>query len=214
MTPKESGGVATLDISDPLNPVRLASTTTDKAYIGMFHRRYVFFIGLKAFDVLSNPKSIASIGSLPTEGSEYMSFQDDYMFLGHVRTEIGGTPGASKITVADPRSMRVTSRIWGRLTGDKNDDQFTIPIGNLLVIGDDQIALCGLGDRRPSGRARQQAAGDRHGHPRQQRDRRLRRSRGSGSPSRTTSSSRPSTAPASSSVPWAGSRCRANTACG
>jgi len=143
MTPKESGGVATLDISDPLNPVRLASTTTDKAYIGMFHRHYVFFIGLKSFDVLSNPKSIASLGSLPTEGSEYMSFQDDYMFLGHVRTEIGGTPGASKINVVDPRSMKITSRIWGRLNSDKNDDQFTIAIGNLLVLGDDQSPFAG-----------------------------------------------------------------------
>ena len=61
------------------------------------------------------------------------------MFLGHLRTEISGTPGASKINVANPRSMSVTSRIWGRLNlGDKNDDQFTLPIGNLLVIGDDQ----------------------------------------------------------------------------
>jgi hypothetical protein len=109
----------------------------------MFHRHYVFFIGLKSFDVLSNPKSIASLGSLPTEGSEYMSFQDDYMFLGHVRTEIGGTPGASKITVADPRSMKITSRIWGRLTSDKNDDQFPLGIGNLLVLGDDQSPYAG-----------------------------------------------------------------------
>jgi hypothetical protein len=142
-TPKESGGVATLDISDPTNPVRLASLTTDKAYIGMFYRRYVFLIGLKVWDVLSNPRSIGTgttpIGSLATEGSEYMAFQDDYMFLGHLRTEIGGTPGASKITVANPRSMRVTSRIWGRLNlGALNDDQFPLPIGNLLVIGDDQ----------------------------------------------------------------------------
>jgi len=68
-----------------------------------------------------------------------MAFQDDYMFLGHLRTEIGGTPGASKINVSNPRSMSVTSRIWGRLNlGDKNDDQFVLPIGNLVVIGDDQ----------------------------------------------------------------------------
>jgi len=148
MTPKESGGVATLDISDPLNPVRLASFTTDKAYIGMFHRRYVFLIGLTVWDVLSNPKSIGSgsspIGRLPTEGSEYMSFQDDFMFLGHVRAEIGGTPGASKINVTDPRNMKIVSRIWGRLDrADKNDDQFTIGIGNLLVIGDDQSPYAG-----------------------------------------------------------------------
>jgi hypothetical protein len=35
--------------------------------------------------------------------------------------------------------MRVTGRIWGRLNlGALNDDQFPLPIGNLLVIGDDQ----------------------------------------------------------------------------
>jgi hypothetical protein len=147
-TPKESGGVATLDISDPTKPVRLASFTTDKAYIGMFYRHYVFLIGVHAWDVLTNPRSIGSgtspIGSLATEAAEYMAFSDDYMFLGHVRAEIGGTPGASKITVADPRNMRVTSRIWGRLDqGDKNDDQFPLPIGNLLVIGDDQSPYYG-----------------------------------------------------------------------
>jgi hypothetical protein len=73
-----------------------------------------------------------------------MSFSDDYLFLGHTRTEIGGTPGASKINVADPRSMKVTSRIWGRMNlGDKNDDQFVFPMGNLLVIGDDQAPYPG-----------------------------------------------------------------------
>ena len=148
MTPKESGGVATLDISDPINPVRLASFTTDIAYIGQFHRRYVFLIGLKAWDVLTNPRSIGSgtapIGRLGTEGAEYMAFQDDYMFLGHLRTEIGGTPGASKINVSNPRSMSVTSRIWGRLNlGAINDDQFVFPMGNLVVIGDDQAPYPG-----------------------------------------------------------------------
>ena len=157
-TPKESGGVATLDISDPTNPVRLASFTTDKAYIGMFYRRYVFLIGLKAWDVLTNPRSIGSgtspIGSLPTEGSEYMAFQDDYMFLGHLRTEIGGTPGASKINVANPRSMSVTSRIWGRLNlGDLNDDQF--PSADRQPAGHRRrsVALPRLVHRRSSGRA-------------------------------------------------------------
>jgi hypothetical protein len=148
MTPKESGGVATLDISDPLNPVRLASFTTDTAYIGAFHRRYVFLIGVRAWDVLTNPRSIGSgtapIGRISTEGSEYMSFSDDYMFLGHLRTEIGGSPGASKINVSNPRSMTIASRVWGRLNlGDTNDDQFTIPLGNLLFIGDDQAPYPG-----------------------------------------------------------------------
>jgi hypothetical protein len=148
MTPKESGGIATLDISNPTEPKRLASFTTDKTYIGAFYRRYAFLIGVKAWDVLSNPRSIGSgsspIGSLSTEGSEYMAFSDDHMFLGHLRSEISGTPGASKITVADPRNMRVVNRIWGRRDlGNLNDDQFVFPIGNLLVIGDDQTPYPG-----------------------------------------------------------------------
>jgi hypothetical protein len=144
MTPKENGGIATLDISDPLNPTRLASITAPAAYIGMFYKRHVYMIGLRAWDVLSNPRSITAMSTLTTEGSEYMSFQDDYLFLGHVRAEIGGTPGASKIDVKDPRAMKVTSRVWGRLNlQDKNDDQFTLPIGNLLVIGDDQAPYAG-----------------------------------------------------------------------
>jgi hypothetical protein len=148
MTPKENGGAATLDISDPLKPTKLASFTTDKAYIGQFYRRWVFFIGVKAWDVLGNPKNIgtgsAPLGRLNTEGAEYMSFSDDYMFLGHVRAEIGGNPGASKISVADPKSMKVVNRIWGHMDkGGKNDDQFTIPIGNLLVIADDQAPYAG-----------------------------------------------------------------------
>jgi hypothetical protein len=73
-----------------------------------------------------------------------MSFSDDYLFLGHVRTEISGNPGASKISVADPAKMKVVDRIWGRLDlGWKNDDQFTIPLGNLLVIADDQAPGAG-----------------------------------------------------------------------
>jgi hypothetical protein len=148
MTPKESGGVATLDISDPVKPTRLASFTTDTAYIGAFHRRHVYLIGVRAWDVLTNPSSIGSgsspIGRLATEGAEYMAFSDDRMFLGHLRTEISGTPGASKIDVTDPRNMRVVNRVWGRLNlGNLNDDQFVFPFGNLLVIGDDQAPYPG-----------------------------------------------------------------------
>jgi hypothetical protein len=147
-TPKESGGVATLDISNPTAPTRLASFTTNTAYIGAFYRRYVFLIGVRAWDVLTNPRSIGSgttpIGSLSTEGAEYMAFSDDAMFLGHLRTEIGGTPGASKISVENPRSMRVVNRVWGRLNlGNLNDDQFVFPFGNLVVIGDDQTPYPG-----------------------------------------------------------------------
>lgn len=147
MTPKESGGIATLDISDPVKPVRLASVSSGKSYIGQFHRHYAFLIGpIRVWDVLTNPKTLSPspLASLNTEGSEYLSFSDDFLFLGHVRSEIGGTPGASKISVADPKNMKIVDRVWGRQDlGGKNDDQFTLAIGNLLVLGDDQEPYAG-----------------------------------------------------------------------
>lgn len=149
MTPKESGGIATLDISDPTSPTRLASFTTQMSYIGNFYRHWAFLITpLRAWDVLSDPSNIGSgsspIATLNHEGSEYFAFSDDYLFLGHVRTEIGGAPGASKISVSNTAQMRVEERIWGRMDqGGLNDDQFPLPIGNLLVLGDDQAPYHG-----------------------------------------------------------------------
>lgn len=148
-TPKESGGVATLDISDPIKPTKLASFTANKSYIGQFYRHYVFLQSpVRAWDVLTNPANIGSgsspIGSLNTDSSEYMSFSDDHMFLGHVRPGAGSLPGASKIDVTNPRAMKVVNRIWGRLDSDKNDDQFTIALGNLLVMADDQDPFYGF----------------------------------------------------------------------
>jgi hypothetical protein len=150
MTPKENGGVATLDISNPTEPKRLASFTAPISYIGQFHRHWVFMQGpLRVWDVLTNPSSIgigtSPLSSLATIPSEYMSFQDDIMFLGHVRASIGGKPGASKIDVSDPKTkMEVTGHVWGRMDlSNKNDDQFTIGIGNVLVIADDQAPYHG-----------------------------------------------------------------------
>jgi hypothetical protein len=62
------------------------------------------------------------------------------MFLGHLRPD----GGASKINVSDPKKMAFEGRVWGRLdiqqgqTAAINDDQFTVAIGPLLVMGDDQ----------------------------------------------------------------------------
>jgi hypothetical protein len=143
MTPKESGGVATLDISDPLKPTRLASFTADKSYIGQFHRHYAVLLGpVRVWDVLTNPKSIGTgttpIATFNNEYAEYSIFSDDYLFIGHARQEIGNYPGASKITFSNPKSMKVVNRIWGRLDTTYNDDQFVLPMGNLVVLTDDQ----------------------------------------------------------------------------
>lgn len=148
-TPKESGGVATLDVTNPTSPARLASLSADISYIGAFYRHWVFLINpLRVWDVLSDPRNIgigsSPIGTMNHGGAEYLAFSDDYLFLGHVRTEIGGTPGASKIDVTDPTSMRLESTIYGRQDqGGLNDDQFVIPFGNLIAIGDDQAPYHG-----------------------------------------------------------------------
>ena len=62
MTPKESGGIATLDISDPTKPTRLASlTNSTKSYITQFHRHYAVMLGpIRVWDVLTNPKNIGT----------------------------------------------------------------------------------------------------------------------------------------------------------
>jgi hypothetical protein len=103
---------------------------------------------LRVWDVLSDPTNIGT-GSTPLDtlnhgGAEYLSFSDDYLFLGHVRAEIGGTPGASKIDISSIQNMQLESTVWGRQDrGGLNDDQFNIAFGNLLVLGDDQAPYAG-----------------------------------------------------------------------
>ena len=149
MTPKESSGIATLDISDPTKPTRLASlTTTTKSYITQFHRHYAVMLGpIRVWDVLTNPKNIGSgsapIATMNNEYAEYSAFSDDYLFIGHARQEISNVPGASKITFSDPKSMKVVERIYGRLDTTYNDDQFVLPMGNLIVFTDDQAPYKG-----------------------------------------------------------------------
>ncbi len=149
MTPKESGGIATLDISDPTNPTRLASLTANTSYIGQFYRHYAFLISpLRAWDVLSDPRNIGSgnspIGQINHGGAEYLSFSDDKLFLGMVRAEIGGTPGTDIFDIANVRGMREIRHVWGRQDrGGLNDDQFNIAFGNLVVMGDDQSPYAG-----------------------------------------------------------------------
>src|SRR5262249_23626451 len=64
---------------------------------------------------------------------------DDFLFLGHLRPNAG----VSKIDISDPKQMKITERIWGRLDETINDDQFSIAIGPLIVMGDDQSPYYG-----------------------------------------------------------------------
>ena len=145
-TPKESGGIATMDISDPLNPVYMHSIKPVKSYIGQFYRHYVFLQSpLRAWDVLTDPYNIGKadmpLSSVTTPGSEYLSFGDNNLFLGRLRPD----GGATVYDVTDPsKGIIKKSTVWGRLDlGGLNDDQFTLMIGNLLVMGDDQEPYAG-----------------------------------------------------------------------
>lgn len=146
-TPKESAGIATMDISDPLNPILLDSIKPSaKSYIGQFYKHYVFLQSpLRSWDVLTDPTNIGAadkpLSQTTTPGSEYLSFGDNNLFLGRLRPD----GGASVYDVTDPaKSMTLKTTVWGRLDlGGVNDDQFSIMIGNLLVLGDDQEPYAG-----------------------------------------------------------------------
>ncbi len=138
-TPKSNAGIATLDISDPETPILLDSLVeSTESYIGGFYRHYAFLLNpIRVYDVLSSPTDIETVGgNRPGGYFEYVSFQDDMMFAGRIRPE----PGANKIDVSDMSNMRTVGDILGRRNLSENDDQFTVAVGNLLVLSDDQLS--------------------------------------------------------------------------
>src|SRR5690606_36348754 len=138
-TPKDNAGVATLDISDPTKPVLLKSLLpNENSYIGAFYRHHAYLLNpLRVYDVLSNPTEITLVsGSRPGGYFEYLSFQDDFAFAGRIRPE----PGATKINVSNISNFTFVKDIYGRRNLQENDDQFTVGIGNLLVLSDDQLS--------------------------------------------------------------------------
>jgi hypothetical protein len=138
-TPKSNAGIATVDISNPRNPLIVDSISPgQESYIGGFYGHHAYLLNpIRLYDVLSNPADIKLISSGTVGGYfEYMSFQDGYMFAGRIRPE----PGATKINVTNPAKLTWKSDIFGRRNLKENDDQFTVAIGNLLVLSDDQLS--------------------------------------------------------------------------
>ncbi|MCA9713548.1 MAG: Ig-like domain-containing protein [Myxococcales bacterium] len=139
-TPKEHGGVATMEISDPEHPVLLDALTLEESYIGWYYGGHVILqTPLRIYDVLGDPTAITTVlEGMETEKSEYVSFGDDQMFLGLLRPN----PGAIRYDVSDLSAPVEIDKIEGRaLIG--NDDQFTLKVANLLVLSDDQETLEG-----------------------------------------------------------------------
>jgi hypothetical protein len=139
-TPKEHGGVATMEVSDPENPVLLDALTLDESYIGWYYGGHVVLqTPLRIYDVLSDPTTITTVlEGMETEPSEYVSFGDDQMFLGLLRPNAG----AIRYDVSDLSAPIEIEKIEGRDL-QLNDDQFTLKAANLLVMSDDQLTIMG-----------------------------------------------------------------------
>ena len=135
-TPKVHAGVVTMDIGDPAYPRLLDFhvPSGENSYIGSFYGRYAYLqFPLRIFDVTTDPRDIRQVGSANNRRTEYLSFDDGYAFVGGTR---GGSQGIWKYDLSDPAKPRLESRIPGR---DRRwDDQFSMPIGNLIAISDDQ----------------------------------------------------------------------------
>lgn len=135
-SPKETRGIATVDISDPTHPRLLdAEIEGSASYIGGFYGTHAYLITpFRAYDVTTDPRNIQKTGQATVPNSEYMSFGDDKFFLGGLR---GGTQGIYKYDIANPSSISLEGRFVGR--DSRWDDQFSCPVGNLLLVADDQL---------------------------------------------------------------------------
>ena len=137
-TPKGFAGIATVDISNPEAPRLLDSVlpVNGGSYIGGFYGGNSFLITpWRAYDVTSDPSNIQLLGqsNVPPFG-EYVSFANHQLYYGSIR---GGGQGIYKYDLSNPASPVFLGRFVGR--GGGYDDQFSCPVGNLLVVADDQL---------------------------------------------------------------------------
>lgn len=143
-TPKEFAGVATVDVTDPWNPGLLASELPDQeSYIGGFYGGEAYLLTpLRVYDVTTDPAAITLLGSVETPDSEYVSFGEGYAFVGSMRPNAGNykydltnLAAPEMVQYVEGRTMR------GELQGQFIDDQFGLPIGNMLVLSDDEVGI-------------------------------------------------------------------------
>lgn len=142
-TPKNRAGIATLDISDPRAPRLLDFVLPETdSYIGAFFGRHAYLLTpFRTYDVTTDPSDIVLLGSDETVPSEYLAFGDDRLFLGALRPN----PGVLVIDHSDPDALVTIGKVEGRrddfFNGAFTDDQFPLPVGNLLVLSDDEINI-------------------------------------------------------------------------
>jgi YVTN family beta-propeller protein len=131
MTSMDQAGLVTMDISDPVNPRLLASTSTTAGhYSGIVNGDRIITAGtdqrLHVYDI-SNPSAITQTVQSSDLGGKggYVSIQDGFAHAGFSSNyaKVDLTTGAVAATA--------TSGIPGR------DEDFATVFGNLVLIGDD-----------------------------------------------------------------------------
>ena len=129
-------GLATLDISDPVNPTLIASTQKNiDVYSSTLIGYRILGAGkngaLHVYDV-SDPRRIAFVRSSPVAtGSEkggYVSFQDGFAHVGFSSEYV-------KIDIRDDAAYTIVGTGSSHLDG--RDEDFGSVIGNLVFMGDD-----------------------------------------------------------------------------
>ena len=140
-TPKNHGGIVTLDISDPAEPTVLDFLVpAEDSYIGGFYGTRAHLVSpFRSYEVLADPTSIEKVGEFETPNTEYLTFTDGHAIVGRLRPN----PGALDLDLSDLNTYNEVAYLEGRrddiASGYFTDDQFTLPIGNLVVLGDDEI---------------------------------------------------------------------------
>lgn len=137
-TPKENAGLATVDIGVPEEPVLLdARIEPDDSYIGAFFGTQARLLSpFRSYEVLADPTNITLVGSVDTPPTEYVSFADDHAFVGSLRRTAGGVTGVLEYALGSGGALTEVHHFRGRDL--LSDDQFSLALGNLLVIADDE----------------------------------------------------------------------------
>ncbi|NJN84608.1 MAG: PKD domain-containing protein, partial [Caldilineaceae bacterium] len=130
----EGAGYATLDISDPKNPVLTASILdgTPASYSSMVNGNRIYAAGtdnrLHGFEI-SDPSHIKRLDSTNMGGrGGYLTIQDG---IAHV----GASDHYAKVDVSDDQDFRLLGTASSGIRG--RDEDFAVVLGNLVVVSDD-----------------------------------------------------------------------------
>ena len=132
--------VATMDITDPLNPIFLDKRTLIPSYSWHVNGGKIFGAGLSGDLVIadiSNPANIINRGQVSNVGNRggYITTQDNFVHAGY-SNRIG------KIDISNPNNFVLVRSYTANIPAQ--DEDFAVPLGNLIWGGDDHGVGSGL----------------------------------------------------------------------